>query len=242
MTEVLHRLIHRVPFAGLLLQREPRSLILVGLIFGGLWVFGLIANQVTRQGTQDFDTRFMLLFRDTQAPFDPLGPAWMQTVAMDATAMGGYTVLTIVTLMAMGYLFLRRQVGKALLVGFAVNGGTVVSQTLKSLFDRPRPDLVAHMVEVQTLSFPSGHSTLSAVAYLTLGALLAQAHSSLRLKTYFIAWAVFLAIAVGLSRVYLGVHWPTDVLAGWSLGTAWALLCWLVAASLSKRRQAGRDA
>lgn len=117
----------------------------------------------------------------------------------------------------------------------AIIGGVVVSTLLKSLFDRPRPDLVPHLSHVYTSSFPSGHSMLSAIVYLTLGSLLAAVMPSRKLKVYVLAVAIIVTVVVGASRVYLGVHYPTDVLAGWLAGLVWALLCWLIARWLQRR-------
>jgi undecaprenyl-diphosphatase len=119
----------------------------------------------------------------------------------------------------------------------SVAGGAGLSSLLKLGFERPRPDLVAHLVEVQTLSFPSGHAMVSAVIYLTLGALLAQVHGSIRLKIYILSVAVILTLLIGISRVYLGVHWPTDVLAGWAAGAAWAIMSWAVVIWLQRLRK-----
>lgn len=89
-------------------------------------------------------------------------------------------------------------------------------------------------------SFPSGHSKLSAVTYLTLGGLLARMHPQPWVKTYLLLLATLLTFLVGVSRVYPGVHWPTDVLAGWAAGAAWALLCWLFAGWLQQASGKGR--
>lgn len=113
---------------------------------------------------------------------------------------------------------------------------------LKMGFDRVRPDLVPHGSFVYTASFPSGHALMSAVTYLTLGALLASVHSPARVKAYFLAVAMVLTLLVGVSRVYLGVHWPTDVAAGWSVGAAWALMSWLLMRWLQKRGGVERPA
>jgi undecaprenyl-diphosphatase len=144
-------------------------------------------------------------------------------------------VLTILSLASAGFLVLQRKrhLGAYLLA--AVAGGTIVSTLLKWGFDRPRPDLVPHGSLVYTSSFPSGHSMLSAVVFLTLGALLASGQTNLRLRAYLIGLAVFLTVLVGVSRVYLGVHWPTDVFAGWTAGAAWALACWALAEQIRRR-------
>jgi undecaprenyl-diphosphatase len=140
-----------------------------------------------------------------------------------------------VTLAVIGFLLIDGKRHAALLVLVSIGGGTLLSSGLKGLFDRPRPDLVPHGVEVYTMSFPSGHATLSAVTYLTLGALLARVQPRRRVKAYLLSVAVLLAVLIGASRVYLGVHWPTDVLAGWCVGAAWAMLCWTVATWLQRR-------
>jgi undecaprenyl-diphosphatase len=107
---------------------------------------------------------------------------------------------------------------------------------------RPRPDIVPHIVYASSTSFPSGHSMMSAVTYLTLGALLARSQARKRLKAYFLLLAAFLSLIVGVSRVYLGVHWPTDVLAGWTAGTVWAMLCWVATRWLQRRHTLEPDA
>jgi undecaprenyl-diphosphatase len=153
----------------------------------------------------------------------------------DVTALGSLGVLAFVGLAAAGFLLLQGNGRTAALVVVAVGGGMLVSTLTKLGFDRPRPDLVPHGAVVYTASFPSGHAMLAAVTYLTLGALLARVQPQLRLKLYLIGLATALTVLIGVSRVYLGVHWPTDVLAGWTLGAAWALACWAVALWLQAR-------
>ena len=131
------------------------------------------------------------------------------------------------TLGCAGYLLMRRQYRTLALLVVATAGGLLVSLLLKGLFDRPRPEFASDAAYVATSSFPSGHSMLSAVVYLTLGTLLARASSQYRYKIYFLTMAMLVTLLVGFSRIYLGVHYPTDVLAGWSVGLIWALLCWL---------------
>ena len=140
-----------------------------------------------------------------------------------------------------GYLFLARKSAAAWLMIVAVFGGIALNNLLKLLFARPRPDLVYQAVQVFTSSFPSGHSGLSAITYLTIAALLAQTQSSFKIGFYFIAVAALLTILIGVSRVYLGVHYPSDVLGGWCIGAAWALACWAMLTWIQRRGQVDHE-
>jgi undecaprenyl-diphosphatase len=200
-----------------------------------LFVFAKIANEVGQGSTRAFDEWLLLSLRTPDNPAVPIGPKRLQELMRDLTALGSTGVLTIMVLSVAGFLAMTRKGHAAILVLVSVVGGTLISQTMKFAFARPRPDLVPHGAEVYTASFPSGHSMMSAVVYLTLGALLARTQPDRSVKVYIMTIAVTLAVMVGISRVYLGVHWPTDVLAGWSLGGLWALLCWLVMVWLQRR-------
>lgn len=216
-------------------RHELRSLLLLALVLGSIWVFAMLANEVVEGETHAFDEKVLLAMRNPADRTDPLGPHWAEELGRDFTALGGVGVLTLITMSAAGFLVLQRKLGAALLVLVAIGGGLLLSTLLKLGFDRPRPDLVPHGSYVYTASFPSGHSMLSAATYLTLGALLARVQPRRRLKAYLLMLATLLTLLVGISRIYLGVHWPTDVLAGWTAGAAWALLCWLVARWLQQR-------
>jgi undecaprenyl-diphosphatase len=193
-----------------------------------------IAEDVGDDEARWFDEGLLLALR-TSDPADPIGPHWFETSVMDITALGGFAVLALVTLMAVGYLLARKRWGDALMLLVATVGGTLISEGLKVGFNRPRPDLVAHVVETTSMSFPSGHAMLSAVTYLTLGALIARTQEKRGLRGYVLGGAILVTLLIGVTRVYLGVHWPTDVLAGWCLGAAWALLCWVAATWLGSR-------
>jgi undecaprenyl-diphosphatase len=201
----------------------------------GTWAFIAIADEVTEGETQKFDERAVRSLRDPADPSDPAGPPWLEEMGRDLTALGGITVLALVTAAAVGYLLMLRKYHAVLFVLAAVVGGLLLSLLLKNAFARPRPELVPHLSHVYTSSFPSGHSMLSAVVYLTLGTLLAEFAEQRRLKVYFLVVAMILTFLVGLSRVYLGVHYPTDVLAGWSAGLVWAVACWLAGRYLQQR-------
>ena len=179
--------------------------------------------------SREIDEWTILALRNPADKADPLGPKWFEELMRDFTALGGYGILTMLTISVVVFLWIRDRRQTAMLVLVAVVGGIVLSTVLKSVFDRPRPDLVPHGSIVLTKSFPSGHSMMAATTYLTLGAVLAQVEKQRRLRMFFLGMGVGLSILVGMSRVYLGVHWPTDVLAGWAAGAAWALACWSVA-------------
>ncbi|WP_339109055.1 phosphatase PAP2 family protein [Thioclava sp. GXIMD4216] len=208
---------------------EIGLLISLCLIGGGVWAFAQIASEMTAGDTTAFDRAVLLWFRDSNDLAVLKGPHWMETVVRDVTALGGVTVLGSLIVFTTGYLLMegyRRQVWVLLA---AVLGGQVVSNVSKLLFDRARPDVVPHGTDVTSASFPSGHSMMATITWLTLAVMLARLQSRRRTRAYLISVAVLISISVGISRLALGVHWPTDVLAGWSIGAAWALTCMLVA-------------
>jgi undecaprenyl-diphosphatase len=201
----------------------------------GIWLFIAVADGVGAGSTQHLDEQLLCALRKPENPREPLGPPWLADVGRDLTALGGVAALCLVTAAVAGYLLICRKCGALLLLLAATLGGLGLSSVLKGVFDRPRPTVVPHLSYVSTTSFPSGHSMLSAVVYLTLGSLLARLVVQRRLKAYVLGVALLLTFLVGVSRVYMGVHYPTDVLAGWSAGLAWALLCGLVARWLQQR-------
>jgi undecaprenyl-diphosphatase len=204
-------------------------------IMGSLWGFAALTGEVLEGETQAFDRVILLSMRNPADLSDPIGPGWAEEIGRDLTALGGNAVLTLLTLAVLGYLLLQGKRGLALVLIVATLGALGASTLLKKSFDRDRPDLVPHGSIVYTSSFPSGHSMLSASTYLTLGALLARAQRRRRIKAYILLIAIGATLLVGISRVYLGVHWPTDVLAGWTAGAGWALMCWLLARWLQAR-------
>ncbi|RJR38364.1 MAG: phosphatase PAP2 family protein [Desulfobacteraceae bacterium] len=214
---------------------ELPALVVLLMVAGGIWAFSEIASEMMEGETQDFDKMLILAMRNPADLSDPVGPFWVEEMGRDITALGSIGVLTLVTLSVAGFLILDGKRRASLLITATVVGGLIISTMMKMSFDRPRPDLVPHGAHVYTASFPSGHSAQSAVVYLTLGALLARVYRRRRLKAYVLFLAVLVTFLVGVSRVYLGVHWPTDVLGGWTLGATWALLCWMFAFWLQRR-------
>lgn len=211
-------------------------LALIVVVFG-VWGFVELADLVGEGESQHVDERVLRALRDPLDRRDAIGPQWLETAALDVTALGGATVLAIVILTVAGYLWIARKRRAMVLVLVAAGFGQIGSTMLKLHFSRPRPAVVPALAHVQTSSFPSGHSMMSAVVYLTLGALLAQFVEERRARNYLLVVACTLTFLVGCSRVFLGVHYPTDVLAGWAAGLAWALLCWAVARLLQQRGQ-----
>ncbi|MCP8937377.1 phosphatase PAP2 family protein [Alsobacter sp. SYSU M60028] len=218
---------------GRLEEIAPLWLLLVGPVL--LLAFMKLAVDVEEGDTKAFDRYVLLLFRRPGDPSTPIGPAWLQEMARDVTSLGSVAMLGFVFFAVLGYLVLARRRAAALLMMVAVGGGQVLSSVLKVSFERARPEIVPHAARVFTASFPSGHAMLSAVTYLTIGALLTRLLKNRRERIYVLSLAVLLTVLVGTSRVYLGVHWPTDVLAGWFVGASWALICWTMALWLQSR-------
>ncbi len=202
-----------------------------------------VLGNVIAHGTQfGFDRAVLLLMRDAVpggGASIPEGPAFVQQAMVDITAMGGGTVLTLLLLLSAGYLALQRHWLTALLVFVGGTTGPAAVAVAKIVFGRARPDVIDHLVEAGSASFPSGHAANSAAVYLTLALVLVQIVRSRRQRTYIVAVAAALTLAIGSSRVYLGVHWPSDVLAGWTFGALWAFGWWAIGHWLRARYAPG---
>lgn len=209
---------------------------LVLLIFA-IGVFAEIADEVREGEHLAVEERIMHAFREGDPPH-PIGPPWLTDVARDVTALGSVAVLTSLVLLVAGFLAFSRRFAASLFVLVASAGGLGLNNALKALFDRERPDEAFRLIEVHSLSFPSGHAMLSATIYLTLAVLLTRLVERRREKSYILGTALLLSFFVGLSRVFLGVHYPTDVVAGWAAGVAWALICWFASHLIGRRRLA----
>ena len=210
-------------------ERRELGWLLVGLsVCLLLWGFLALASEVMEGDTKALDTRILVSLRQADDPSRPIGPAWVESALLDLTAIGGPTVLALVVFAVVGFLALQTRYHTALVVLITAASGEVANIAIKNAFMRPRPTVVPHLREAFSTSFPSGHAMESAIIYLTLGAMLMRLAERRITKLYCMGMAIFVTFLVGMSRVYLGVHYPTDVLGGWIFGFMWASLCWLV--------------
>ncbi|MHB1330324.1 MAG: phosphatase PAP2 family protein [Gemmatimonadales bacterium] len=207
------------------------SRLLVTFLIGATALFGMakLASEVFEGDTFAIDKAIMLALRTAGDASELVGPSWIKPAMIDMTALGGAPVLTLVTVLATGSLVAMRRYSTAGFVVLSVSCGSVLSFMIKAIFVRPRPEIVPHLVVATSTSFPSGHAMNSAIVYLTLAVLLARCEANRQIQFYLIGAAILLTLLVGTTRVFLGVHWPTDVLAGWVIGAAWAALCSLAA-------------
>lgn len=219
---------------------ETRALLIWLGGAAAIWGFFNVASEVTEGDTTAMDQRLLLMLRQPGNLSDPIGPRWLEESMRDVTALGGFTFLTLATIVALLLFSFHGKRRQAWILAGAVLAAQVSSEVLKTFYDRPRPSLVPHGSFVYTQSFPSGHSTLSATVFLTLATLIASVEARASTKILIYVLAVLTTIAVGFSRVYLGVHWPSDVLAGWSLGATWAFGAWIVLEWM-RRRDVSRE-
>ncbi|HYZ48528.1 MAG TPA: phosphatase PAP2 family protein [Sphingomonas sp.] len=214
---------------------EHRPVLALAAIATLGFIFARLASEMVEGDTLAFDRAVLLALRRPGDAADPIGPAWLTDTIVNITSLGSNIVLGLISLIVVGYLLVSGRRSGAALVAISTAGAGLLSLLLKDAFHRARPDIVAHIVQAHSASFPSGHALGSAAVYLTLGLLLTRFDAERRVRVYTITVAVALTVLVGLSRLYLGVHWPSDVLAGWSIGSAWAIACWAIAIQLQRR-------
>jgi len=216
-------------------SREIRILLNLFILVTAILVFTYVAKEVVSGESKGFDEMTLNYLRhDGKIMADE--QTWLTGMMIDITALGGTTIIFMITAAVVFYLLIQKQYEFMWLILIATIGGAILSFGLKELFARERPQLIYHLLTVKSLSFPSGHAMMSSVVYLTQGALLAKVRSNKNLRVYILLVAIILVFLIGISRIYLGVHYPTDVLAGWSVGLAWASLCWLAVKYLQKRK------
>jgi undecaprenyl-diphosphatase len=200
-----------------------------------LLLFLVLAGQVAEGDTLAFDTKILRGLRSPDDPRRPIGPDWLASSLVDLTALGSPAVLGLVVLSVVGFLLLQGRRRTAVAVALTCFSGELVDSAMKHAFNRPRPTVVPALREAWSTSFPSGHAMESAIVYLTLGAMLMRVADRRITKVYCLAIAVMLTAIVGVSRIWLGVHYPTDVLGGWMIGFVWASICWLATERVEAR-------
>jgi undecaprenyl-diphosphatase len=209
---------------------EARPLLTILGLLAALWAFLAVTGEVRAGETSLFDRQILLAFRTPGDLGTPIGPRWVQESARDFTALGGFTALSLILVLAVVILILLDRRTQALIFGLTAVFAQGFGELVKHFIDRPRPEIVPHLDLVYSSSFPSGHALMSPAVYLTLVAVVAAGHPRPAIRWVLWTATVVLVIVIGVSRVYLGVHWPSDVLAGWTLGTAIALVASLVIA------------
>ena len=240
MTPALDR-----PFLTRLVAKARTELAVLSALFvaaTGVLVFVEVADDMTEADGQAFDHHVLALMRPyADDPGRPWGPWWLKEAAADITALGGISVLGLFALIVIVFLVAQRKWLSAVLLPLGLAGGVALSEGLKAVFERERPPVAVQAVETINASFPSGHALLSAVFYLTVAVMLTRAFPQKRLKALVLGVGVLLALLVGVTRIYLGAHWASDVIAGWAVGAAWAMVLWLAAYAVErfqKRRHA----
>jgi undecaprenyl-diphosphatase len=216
-------------------RHELTVLLSFALIVGGIWLTAVLADGVLEGDTQEIDLMILMALRDGADTHNPLGPPWVEEMMRDFTSLGGTGVLSLIVLAVSFYYLIQGRYKEMLILITAVIGAYMLSYFLKGLFARPRPEFIPAGEYVHTASFPSGHALLAATTYLTLGIIVAQLMPRSRLKAFVLLLSFFVMLLVGFTRMYLGVHWPTDVLAGWVIGSVWAIFCWLVVRWLRRK-------
>lgn len=208
-------------------RMEPSALGALMIVVLGVLGFIKLADDMAESDGRAFDQAVLTWMQPVAG--EPRGPWWLHEAALDITSLGGIAVLSLFAVATVGFLLIQKKRLSALLLTLGLVGGVALSEGLKALFERERPPAAYQAVETLNASFPSGHALMSTVFYLSVAVMLARAFPTKRLKTYVLGVGMTLAGLVGLTRVYLGAHWATDVLAGWCVGAAWAMALWLAA-------------
>ena len=220
------------------ITHPPYAFIALAALAGAVLIVALLGGTIARGAQFDVDHAIMLALRTSGDLSTPIGPSWLQSAMIDITALGGGTVLTLIVILTVGFLLTcRHYLTAALVLGGTISGSLAISLG-KAVVGRDRPALVDHLVEVASASFPSGHAGNSAIVYFTIALMVMQIVSRPAASWYIFGAAILLVGLIGFSRVYLGVHWPSDVLAGWSAGALWALAWWALGSWLRLRRHA----
>ncbi|MGE5681498.1 MAG: phosphatase PAP2 family protein [Bacillota bacterium] len=231
--ELYYRILHTYAYGDI------RLLLILLLVMISILVFSAIAELVAAGSLTGFDIFVLNLFRDGNNPQKAAGPPGLLNVMQDITALGGATVAVLSTVIAAGFLILEKKYRLLVFVILGTLGGGAIELSLKHFFGRQRPAVAYQLISVNSLSFPSGHSTMAAIIYLSIAVLLARSQKNVLTRIYIVSIGFIITFLIGLSRIYLGVHYPSDVIAGWALGLAWASFLWLTSWYLDLKLKSG---
>ncbi|MES2988232.1 MAG: phosphatase PAP2 family protein [Pseudomonadota bacterium] len=209
-------------------RRIPWPIVAASALAALLLLILWLGHELTQGDGASIDRFIMLAMRVPGHPDVPAGPAWLPSAMRDITALGSATILAFVVAAAAIFLALHQQMRSMALVLIATILGSVTVTIIKGIISRSRPDLIDRLMVEVSHSFPSGHAANSAIVYLTLATLLFPVMPDRRLRAFVLGVALLLTFLIGISRVYLGVHWPSDVVAGWVFGGGWAMLWWWI--------------
>jgi undecaprenyl-diphosphatase len=218
------------------IRKLELGVLVAGLVLTlSLLLFVRIAHEIREENSGSFDRWAVTALRNPDDPSRAWGPDWLRHLGRDITSLGSGGVLVIVVLATVVGLGVGKKYRSMVLVAGATLGGLAMNLLMKGWFARERPEYAVYAEIMGTSSFPSGHTMNAAVVYLTLGMFVARLVKRRSLQIYVFGAAVVLTLLVAFSRVYLGAHYPTDVLAGSCAGFAWATAWWLVAELLAQR-------
>lgn len=206
-----------------------RGLLLATLAATAMLLAWLAAGLLSQSGLAGLDNALMQSLHDEIYPSDPIGPDWLENAFRDISALGSNIIVVLLSATAAVLLIMTHRQGSAVLLLVTVAAAFMLNWALKGMFDRERPDFLSYSVSVETSSFPSSHAMLGAVVYLLIAAIAARELTSRQAGVMAMSMGILIAFAIGFSRIYLGAHWPSDVLAGWALGAACALAAWQLA-------------
>jgi undecaprenyl-diphosphatase len=184
------------------------------LLLGAVWVFAQLAQEVLQGTTQQFDEAVLTWVAGHRSEL-------LDHVALEVTALGNFATLAVLIGIVSVFLWLTRHKISVALLMIAVAGGSILNNVLKEIFNRPRPTVVDAGTDVMTLSFPSGHAMSSFIAYACVAFLVGRLEPTRTMKVMTWSFAGLIILGVGASRIYLGVHYPSDVVAGFTAGLAW---------------------
>lgn len=206
--------VHRAPFA------RHHALIAAAICWA---IFAVLAVLVVSGRSAGVDDLGLLAFRRPPG-LELRGPEWLAEAACDMTALGGVLLRHLFAVCALGVLAMLHLRREAVVLFVTITGGWALDLLLKQGFARPRPDVVPHLVAADGSSFPSGHSFNAAVVYVSIGLVFAAMSLRSPVRRTIIGATIVVSLLAGISRVMLGVHYPSDVMAGWMGGAGWTFL------------------